>query len=98
MEVSLASLDVIAAMAATGISASFGRPPIFRIAKGSLAPLKTMGRKYPVDLPPIEGEYTVHAKLNFRHLPPVLLDNIGACRVTSDYDADRLDALVGAAA
>ena len=36
-----------------------------------------MGRKYPVRLAHLEGEYTIEARLNFRHLPPVLLDNIG---------------------
>ncbi|MDH3719778.1 MAG: cytochrome c family protein, partial [Planctomycetota bacterium] len=36
---------------ATGISASRGRPSTFRIAKGSLPPLATMGRTYPVRLP-----------------------------------------------
>jgi len=62
---------------ATGIAASFGRPPTFRIAKGSLAPLATMSRSYPVWLTSVEGDYVVHVQLNFRHLPPVLLDNIG---------------------
>ncbi len=62
---------------ATGISASFGRPNDIRIAKGSLPPLATIGRDYPVSLPNLCGEYWVVAKLNYRHLPPVLLDKIG---------------------
>lgn len=59
------------------VSASFGRPPGFRIAKGSLPPLATMGKSYPVKLPPVPGQYTVRVQLNFRHLPPALLDHIG---------------------
>ena len=62
---------------ATGISASFGRPVGFRIAKGSLPPLATVGQNYPVRLPSHQGVYTYHARLNFRHLPPTLLDHIG---------------------
>jgi len=62
---------------APGISASFGRPPGFRIAKGSLPPLATIGRTYPVRLPREPGVYLVEVKLNFRHLPPALLDHIG---------------------
>lgn len=59
-------------------SASHGRPPTFRIAKGSLPPLGTMGQTYPVRLPGnCVGEYTVAASLNFRNLPPTLLDHIG---------------------
>ncbi len=59
------------------LAASFGRPVDFRIAKGSLPPLRTMGQAYPVALPDCSGEYTVHVRLNFRHLPPTLLDHIG---------------------
>lgn len=62
---------------ATGISASFGRPAAFRISKGSLPPLRTMGQSYPVRLPRTPGVYLLDVKLNFRHLPPVLLDAIG---------------------
>ncbi len=62
---------------ATGISASFGRPFTFRIAKGSLPPLETIGQNYPVRLPDCPGEYTWSVRLNFRHLPPTLLDHIG---------------------
>lgn len=59
------------------IAQSFGRPSVFRVAKGSLPPLQTAGRHYPVNLPDIPGEYCVNVSLNFRHLPPVLLDKIG---------------------
>ncbi|MFN3149779.1 multiheme c-type cytochrome [Bremerella sp.] len=62
---------------AEGVSASFGRPPTFRIAKGSLAPLSKQAQTYPVRLPNVPGTYTVTARLNFRHLPPTLLDRIG---------------------
>ena len=63
---------------ATRVSSSFGRPPTFRIAKASLPPLQTIGRKYPVQLPALPGDYLVSVKLNFRHLPPALLDEVGA--------------------
>jgi hypothetical protein len=56
---------------------SFGRPSDFRIAKASLPPLKTIGQTYPVTLPDCPGPYTVRVKLNFRHLPPTLLDHVG---------------------
>ncbi len=59
------------------IVTSFGHPPDFRIAKGSLPPLATVSKKYPVRLPRIRGTYTVDVRLNFRHLPPALLDQIG---------------------
>jgi len=62
---------------ATGVAASFGRVPSFRIAKGSLPPLQTMGQSYPVRLPPRPGDYLLDVKLNYRHLPPNLLDKIG---------------------
>ncbi|GAA4437292.1 multiheme c-type cytochrome [Bremerella cremea] len=62
---------------ATGVSASFGRPETFRIAKGSLAPLTKQRQSYPVRLPNEPGTYHVTVRLNFRHLPPTLLDRIG---------------------
>jgi cytochrome c5 len=62
---------------ATGLSASFGRPPGFRVSKGSLPPLRTVGRTYPVTLPPCSGDYHLDVRLNFRHLPPALLDAVG---------------------
>ena len=62
---------------ATGIAPSFGRAPGFRIAKGSLPPLATIGQTYPVQLPDAPGPWYLCARLNFRHLPPSLLDHIG---------------------
>lgn len=62
---------------APGIVASFGRPAGFRIAKGSLPPLREVGRDYPVQLPESAGTCLITARLNFRHLPPSLLDHIG---------------------
>jgi hypothetical protein len=62
---------------ATGVAASYGRPETFRIAKGSLPPLATVGQTYPVHLPDVPGAYRVDVRLNFRHLPPALLDHIG---------------------
>ncbi len=71
----LAPLNIL--RPATGISASFGRPHGFRVSKGNLPPLKTIGQRYPVSLPREAGEYTVDVRLNFRHLPPTLLDHVG---------------------
>ena len=53
---------------ATGISASLGRPPDFRIAKGSLPPLATIHRRYPMDLPTCLGVYTVRRVAQFSTL------------------------------
>jgi hypothetical protein len=57
--------------------AAFGRPGSFRISKGSLPPLSTVNRKYPVRLPKTPGEYCVRVRLNYRHIPPNLMDEIG---------------------
>ena len=62
---------------AKGAYASFGRPPIFRVAKASIPPLATMGRNYSVRLPNCGGPYRLAVKLNYRHLPPSLFDRIG---------------------
>lgn len=63
---------------AQGIAASFGRAPTFRIAKGSLPPLTTMGQAYPIQIPTGRlGDYLLEARLNFRHIPPTLMDHIG---------------------
>jgi len=62
---------------ATGVSQLLGHPPVFRIAKGNLPPLQTVGRKYPVHLAPYVGLYHVRVRLNFRNLPPTLLDHVG---------------------
>lgn len=62
---------------ATGIAQSQGRASGFRIAKASLPPLGTRAQTYPLRLPPMPGRYTIDARLNFRHLPPALLDAIG---------------------
>ncbi|MCG8585812.1 MAG: hypothetical protein MI757_13985 [Pirellulales bacterium] len=62
---------------ARGISAAQGRPQTFRIAKGSIPPLGTIGRDYKLRVPPGCGDLVVDVRLNFRHLPPALLDGIG---------------------
>lgn len=62
---------------AAGPSQLFGRPNGFRIAKGSLTPLATMAKRYPIDVPDCPGSYTVDVRLNFRHLPPTLMDHVG---------------------
>ncbi|MCA9121689.1 MAG: hypothetical protein H6822_36150 [Planctomycetaceae bacterium] len=56
---------------------SYGRSLDFRIAKASLPPLKAIGQTYPVRLLDCPGNYVVRVKLNFRHLPPTLLDHVG---------------------
>ncbi|QDT35137.1 hypothetical protein Mal48_44120 [Thalassoglobus polymorphus] len=56
---------------------SFGRPSVFRIAKGSLPPLQTVGQSYPVKLPDQAGQYRLLVRLNYRNLPPALFDKIG---------------------
>ncbi len=62
---------------AAGIPASFGRPAGFRLAKSSLLALDTAGKNYRIDLPKQTGMYALHVRLNFRHIPPNLLDEIG---------------------
>lgn len=71
----LAPLNVI--RPADEPSQSFGRPSVFRVAKASLPPRRTLGQTYPIKLPDCAGNYRLEVQLNFRHLPPVLLDKIG---------------------
>ncbi len=59
------------------IPASFGRRSTFRIAKASIPPLATISKKYPMRLPKIAGVYCLKVRLNFRHLPPGVLDGLG---------------------
>ncbi|MCA8996022.1 MAG: hypothetical protein KDA80_03535 [Planctomycetaceae bacterium] len=56
---------------------SFGRPDVFRVAKSSLPPGQIAGHTYPVHLDDCRGDYAVHVRLNYRHLPPALFDKIG---------------------
>ena len=58
-------------------TAAFGRPSTFRISKGSLAPLSTVSKKYAITLPEQAGNYCLRVRLNYRHLPPHLMDEIG---------------------
>ena len=76
---------------ATGVSPSFGRPPGFRIAKASIPPLATIGQKYPIDLPKIEGNYLLDVRLNFRHIPPALLDKIGIAHLKHLLEIVEID-------
>jgi hypothetical protein len=71
----LAPLNIL--RPAPGPAAAFGRPDSFRISKGSLPPLATVNRDYPVRLPKTPGEYAVRVRLNYRHIPPNLMDEIG---------------------
>ena len=43
----------------------------------SIPPLASRKQSYPVRLPACPGVCSVHVRLNFRHLPPTLLDHIG---------------------
>jgi len=58
-------------------TAAFGRPASFRISKGSIAPLSTVSRKYAITIPDQPGDYCLRVRLNYRHLPPHLMDEIG---------------------
>jgi nitrate/TMAO reductase-like tetraheme cytochrome c subunit len=58
-------------------AAAFGHPMAFRIAKGSLPPLSKIRKSYPVKLSQTPGRYAINVKLNYRHIPPVLMDKIG---------------------
>ncbi|MDA1162509.1 MAG: multiheme c-type cytochrome [Planctomycetota bacterium] len=58
-------------------TAAFGRPSTFRISKGSIAPLSTVSRSYAIRLPEQAGDYCLRVRLNYRHLPPHLMDEIG---------------------
>lgn len=71
----LAPINVI--RPSTEPAQSFGRPSVFRISKGSLPPLQTVGQSYPVRLPDCSGQYSLLVRLNYRNLPPALFDKIG---------------------
>ena len=58
-------------------AAAFGRPSTFRISKGSLAPLSTVSKKYSITAPEQAGRYCLRVRLNYRHVPPHLMDKIG---------------------
>ena len=82
---------------ATEPALSWGRPSSFRIAKGSLPPLKKMGQTYPVQLTGGEGNYVVCVRLRFRNLPPALLDHIGVPhlkRVLEVVDMDQYHGVI----
>ncbi|UUO05172.1 hypothetical protein M4951_17510 [Blastopirellula sp. J2-11] len=78
-----------------GLSASFGRPGTFRIAKGSLPPLSTRGQTYKFS-PDCPGTYQVDVRLNFRHLPPTLLDHIGTPHLKHLLEIVVIDSWTGA--
>jgi RNase P subunit RPR2 len=59
------------------IAQSMGHASGFRIAKYSLPPLKSRAGVYPIRLPATCGYYRLIVQLNFRQVPPVLLDRIG---------------------
>ncbi|PHS12527.1 MAG: hypothetical protein COA78_08180 [Blastopirellula sp.] len=72
-------------------AASYGRASTFRLAKGSLPPLATRGQTYPVCLPNHPGIYTVKVRLNFRNIPPVLLDYIGVSHLKKQLEIVVID-------
>lgn len=76
---------------AVGISQSFGRPFGFRVAKASLPPLRTIGKKYPVRPPAGARMCYVTVRLNFRHLPPTLLDHIGVPHLKKQLEVVVID-------
>ena len=80
---------------ATVLSQTFGRPTAFRIAKGSLPPLRTMGQTYPAVLGDCAGRYQIDARLNFRHLPPALLDKVGVPHLKKQLEIVVIDRYVG---
>lgn len=80
---------------ATEIAASFGRPMTFRVAKGSLPPLQTIGQNYPVRTSTLPGPYYVSVRLNFRHLPPHLLDHIGTPHLKPQLEIVPIDSYEG---
>ena len=89
----LAPLNIL--RPATGIPASFGRGHGFRIAKGSLPPLATRTKKYPVRFPNCEGVYAIDVRLNFRHLPPTLLDHVGTPNLKPQLEIVVIDSYSG---
>ncbi len=76
---------------ATNLAAIHGRSPNFRLSKSTIPPLQTIGRTYPIHLPNCPGRYTLQVKLNFRHLPPVLLDTIGVPHLKSQLEVVVID-------
>jgi nitrate/TMAO reductase-like tetraheme cytochrome c subunit len=54
-----------------------GHPTGFRIAKYSMPPLRVIGKNYAIPMPGQVGPYQIRVRLNFRHLPPALLDRVG---------------------
>lgn len=75
---------------AVGLSASMGRPNTFRLAKGSLPPLEVFRKTYRF-VPASPGRYQARAQVNFRHLPPSLLDHIGIPELSHLLDVLVLD-------
>ncbi len=71
----LAPLNIV--RPASEPTAAFGRPSTFRISKGSLAPLSTASKKYSITVPEQTGRYSLRVRLNYRHIPPHLMDEIG---------------------
>lgn len=76
---------------AQGLPATLGRAGNFRIGRQSLSPLTTVSKSYPVKLPSQPGPYTVHARLNFRHLEPTLMDSVGAPHLKHQLEVVVID-------
>lgn len=78
----------------TVLAESHGRSPRLRVAKGSLPPLATRGRNYPLHLDQC-GPHSVEVRLNFRHLPPTLLDHIGIPHLKDQIETVVIDEFRG---
>ena len=61
----------------SGVFQAHGRPTGFRIAKYSLAPLRSGGKTYSIGVPKSPGPYHLRVRLSYRHIPPALLDQVG---------------------
>ena len=75
---------------ATILSASQGRSAGLRLAKASLPPLGSREKNYSVVMPRQSGVYHLHVRLNFRHLPPALLDHVGTPHLKSALEVVML--------
>ena len=78
---------------AAGAAASFGRPVVFRIAKSSLPPLGRREQTYSIRVPAssLSPYYFLDVRLNFRHLPPTLLDSLGIANLKSLLEIVTID-------
>ncbi len=72
-------------------SMSFGRPFGFRIAKTSLPAESSVKRTYRIPVPCDTDLLDIHVRLQFRHLPPVLLDRVGVPHLKPQLEVVVID-------